>query len=74
MTHPDLCPVCQGRGLVVQGFYENVEAVSVDRELCRSCRGQGYIWPTLLINVTDWYNGVVLGSQPKWGLPEAAAR
>lgn len=35
---PHKCPVCEGRGKVEKGFYDN------DELTCRSCLGLGVIW------------------------------
>lgn len=42
-----LCPVCLGKGLVPNGFY-NVGGITqyssnCSPEICRSCNGKGYI-------------------------------
>lgn len=42
-----LCPVCLGKGLVPNGFY-NVGGITqyssnCSPEVCRSCNGKGYI-------------------------------
>lgn len=42
------CPVCQGRGLVPNGFYRAVgvdswTTNSLEPEQCRSCDGKGYV-------------------------------
>lgn len=42
-----LCPVCLGKGLVPNGFY-NVGGITqyssnCSPEICRSCKGKGYI-------------------------------
>lgn len=47
---PHKCPVCNGRGRVPAGFYE--QGVSGERytlsdltpETCKSCKGRGVIW------------------------------
>ena len=45
-----ICPVCGGKGLVPNGFYDlssnldNIrKIVSTTPETCRSCQGKGYI-------------------------------
>ena len=45
-TKPYRCPVCGGRGIVQNGFY-NMCADSTtlsNGETCRSCGGNGVIW------------------------------
>lgn len=45
-TKPYRCPVCGGRGIVQNGFY-NMCADSTtlsNGETCRSCGGKGVIW------------------------------
>ncbi len=41
------CPVCNGNGLVPNGFYNQTsgswDSTSTAPEKCRSCQGQGYI-------------------------------
>ena len=42
------CPVCEGRGLVPNGFYgavgvESYTTNSLAPEMCRSCQGRGWI-------------------------------
>lgn len=41
-----VCPVCRGKGLVPNGFYNvssNISTTSTTPETCRSCGGKGYI-------------------------------
>ena len=42
-----LCPVCNGKGKVDNGFYNqtsgNWSTASAEPEMCRSCSGKGYI-------------------------------
>jgi len=46
---PHVCPICGGKGLVMNGFYR---AIGVDSwstegselETCRSCAGRGIVW------------------------------
>lgn len=46
---PHLCPVCEGRGLVGDDFYEwrydatQLTATAPTNTACRSCNGAGYI-------------------------------
>lgn len=40
------CPVCEGRGVVYGGFYQNVSGIGLTvstTEQCRCCQGKGYI-------------------------------
>ena len=45
---PYVCPVCHGKGIVPNGFYNstgNVWVVSTTApEKCRSCNGTGVVW------------------------------
>ena len=45
---PFICPVCNGNGLVPNGFYNQVggewSTTSVTPEQCRSCQGTGIVW------------------------------
>lgn len=51
-TAPHLCPVCDGKGLVPNGFYEiTTEAWTTGNikegetgEKCRTCGGLGIVW------------------------------
>ncbi len=45
-TTPHVCPVCDGRGVVPQGFYIVGWSASLmgDTEQCRSCEGTGIVW------------------------------
>lgn len=42
-----ICPVCQGRGFVAQGFYQSCQTDTFvgtgGIETCRSCKGKGYV-------------------------------
>lgn len=41
-----VCPVCGGKGLVPNGFYNissNISTTSATPKTCRSCGGKGYI-------------------------------
>jgi hypothetical protein len=55
---PHVCPVCSGRGEVPAAFYEDsfpsdwtpghepyLGDTSGDPAVCRSCRGEGLVWP-----------------------------
>ncbi len=47
---PHLCPVCNGKGIVPNGFYLYTTSelgygnTSVTPEICRTCMGKGIIW------------------------------
>lgn len=48
---PHRCPVCDGCGLVPQGFYTAVgqpyfNSTSIMPETCRACGGAGVYWET----------------------------
>lgn len=39
------CPVCRGRGIVPEGFYERLGKLDREKtEACRPCQGQGVIY------------------------------
>jgi len=45
MKTPHRCPVCNGRGLVPNGFYSAFQATSsTSPEQCKSCYGSGVLW------------------------------
>lgn len=50
MKTPHKCPVCNGSGLVRNGFYtalnpnQTYTAINTAPEQCRSCGGSGIIW------------------------------
>lgn len=46
---PYVCPVCQGRGIVHNGFYNSTGSItygstSTAPEICRTCDGTGIVW------------------------------
>lgn len=44
---PHICPVCNGKTTVPNGFYNTLGASSStnsEPETCRSCNGKGIIW------------------------------
>ena len=46
---PHVCPVCGGKGLVMNGFYRAIGVNSwstggSEPETCRSCAGRGIVW------------------------------
>lgn len=45
---PYVCPVCSGKGLVPNGFYDTTTSYSLSTstspETCKSCRGTGIVW------------------------------
>ncbi len=48
-TQPFVCPVCNGRGLVPNGFYRAIggeywSTSSTIPEKCLSCQGTGIVW------------------------------
>lgn len=45
LASPSLCPICNGKGIVPQGFYDlNIHDITATSgEQCRSCYGQGYL-------------------------------
>jgi len=48
-----ICPICQGKGLVIKGFYDNVQNETMttgnllETEECRTCKGLGIVWDTV---------------------------
>jgi hypothetical protein len=49
MAIPYKCPICNGTGLVPNGFYRAIGVVdsitnSVGPEQCKSCNGTGIVW------------------------------
>jgi len=48
MNIPHKCPVCNGNGLVPNGFYSQTtgewSTSSVVPEKCRACNGTGVVW------------------------------
>ena len=47
-NQPYVCPVCNGNGLVPNGFYEQTSGywstTSITPVMCRSCNGTGIVW------------------------------
>lgn len=47
-TKPFVCPVCGGKGIVPNGFYNSLNnywsTTSTTPEKCRTCDGTGVIW------------------------------
>lgn len=45
---PYCCPVCNGKGIVPNGFYTSLgnmgSSTNASPEKCRSCNGTGIIW------------------------------
>lgn len=56
---PYVCPVCNGNGLVPNGFYLQTSGCwstsSTEPEQCRSCGGTGVVWCEDEIKVTLGY-------------------
>jgi len=49
MKIPHKCPVCNGQGLVPNGYYSVIGVASYSTtnatpEQCRSCNGTGIVW------------------------------
>jgi|LSQX01.3.fsa_nt_gb DnaJ-class molecular chaperone len=46
MRRPFKCPVCGGRGIVPNGFYDIFpqSITSIIPETCKTCHGSGIIW------------------------------
>lgn len=52
---PKKCPVCDGKGIVPNGFYNfniNYTAISTSPEKCRTCDGKGILWHNELYDRT----------------------
>lgn len=47
-AYPFKCPICNGNGLVPNGFYSQVtgcwNSTSTAPETCKSCNGTGIVW------------------------------
>ena len=47
-SQPHRCPVCNGKGIVPNGFYnstgETWATTDASPEICRACNGSGVIW------------------------------
>ena len=45
----NLCPVCEGRGLLPTGFYDfyrvSPSLAFTSPVVCRTCQGEGIVWP-----------------------------
>ena len=43
---PHICPVCEGRGTVPEGFYddERWRVTTAAPKTCRTCGGRGIVW------------------------------
>lgn len=41
---PHKCPICEGRGKVVGGFYDGNPNPVCAREECKACSGTGILW------------------------------
>lgn len=59
------CPVCNGKGIVQNGFYSSVTGYTISTttafETCRSCYGKGYI---IIPDYSDlYYEGDMRGEQ-----------
>lgn len=50
---PHRCPVCNGNGLVPNGFYMQTSGdwstSSITPETCRSCSGTGIVWANVCL-------------------------
>ena len=45
MNHYQKCPICEGRGIVPEGFYQSLRRLSKkNAERCRLCSGIGAIY------------------------------
>ena len=57
MSHAERCPICFGKGIVPNGFYNSTEytwsSTSTMPEKCRSCFGRGYVEITDSITMSD---------------------
>lgn len=38
-----VCPICDGKGVVRLGFYPNTDSTANEWPKCRACHGTGYI-------------------------------
>lgn len=62
MMTPHRCPVCNGTGLVPNGFYavigvDTYSDISTAGITCRSCNGSGIVWPPVpdMFDITHRY-------------------
>jgi len=48
MSTPHRCPICNGNGLVPNGFYNQTSGMwcttDTAPECCKSCNGKGIVW------------------------------
>lgn len=63
MSEIHVCPVCNGRGLVPNGFYlafgtgtNYYSTINTSAEICRSCGGKGYIVTETEKDTTNIHN------------------
>ena len=57
---PHRCPVCNGSGLVLAGFYSPPATSSLSDPMCRSCNGSGVLWEMNPVSIpTVWFPSVV---------------
>jgi len=56
-----ICPICQGRGKVIKGFYDNVQVnlttstTLLETEECQTCKGLGIVWDNVPNNDIPYY-------------------
>lgn len=70
MLVPFRCPVCEGKGIVPQGFYDNITGMGswgcAITEKCRACDGKGIIYSFALDPVWP----IAQQTQPFTPIPE----
>lgn len=53
------CPVCEGKGQVIAGFYSDsavTKASNTCTEVCRSCKGKGIVFDSEAFNEVDQHS------------------
>jgi len=46
---PFKCPVCEGRGFLLESFYTDDDSAASGYVCCRTCSGKGIVWGAALV-------------------------
>jgi len=68
MTRAQVCPVCEGRGIVPREFYPDLTETHCPAKyvVCRACNGTGIVWEPAVSSTKIEFPEIVVGSGERY--------